>query len=111
MKDILSKLKSVELCLSAHPDNEPNSEFADRITDLIEISKQIKLKIMTKKQIKKLANDLMKYKDEFVSSYTTNDFFETQVTHKEIINVIYSHIALTLIIIDEEENQIHRQTS
>lgn len=111
MKDILSKLKSVELCLSAHPDNEPNSEFADRITDLIEISKQIKLKTMTKKQIKKLANDLMKYKDIYVSSYTTEDFFETQVTHKELINRIYSHIALILSTYDEEKKQKEQQTS
>lgn len=51
MKDILSKLKSVELCLSAHPHNEPNSEFADRITDLIEISEQLKYKEDAIKQL------------------------------------------------------------
>lgn len=54
MKDILSKLKSVELCLLAHPHNEPNSEFADRITDLIEISEQLKYKEdVIKQMIKK----------------------------------------------------------
>lgn len=41
MKLILSKLKSVELCLSAHPDNEKHSEFADRISDLQEIQKEL----------------------------------------------------------------------
>ncbi|MFD1770837.1 hypothetical protein [Sphingobacterium suaedae] len=39
----IQKLKSVLLCLQAHPDNEPDSEFADRISDLEEIieSKQM----------------------------------------------------------------------
>src|SRR5437660_960304 len=35
--DILKKLNSVALCLTVHPDNEENSEFEDRITDLEEI--------------------------------------------------------------------------
>ena len=34
---ILKKLNSTILCLMAHPDNEPNSEFADRIDDLINL--------------------------------------------------------------------------
>jgi len=33
----LNKIKSVKLCLIAHPDNEIDSEFADRISDLEEI--------------------------------------------------------------------------
>ena len=41
MEQILSKLKSVELCLSAHPDNEEHSEFADRISDLQELQKEV----------------------------------------------------------------------
>lgn len=36
-EQILTKLKSLWLCMSAHPDNEPDSEFADRISDLEEI--------------------------------------------------------------------------
>lgn len=35
----LNKLNSVLLCLMAHPDNEPDSEFADRIYDLEELIK------------------------------------------------------------------------
>ena len=42
MENILSKLRSVELCLSAHPDNEEHSEFADRISDLQELQKEVK---------------------------------------------------------------------
>jgi hypothetical protein len=36
-KTMLQKIRSVKLCLMAHPDNEPNSEFEDRISDLEEI--------------------------------------------------------------------------
>lgn len=43
MKKIKQKLRSIELCLSAHPDNEEHSEFADRISDLKEIQKEVKL--------------------------------------------------------------------
>ena len=34
IKEILDTIKSVKLCLMAHPDNEEGSEFADRIDDL-----------------------------------------------------------------------------
>lgn len=40
-KELYQKIRSVKLCLMAHPDNEPDSEFADRIDDLEEI--EIKL--------------------------------------------------------------------
>lgn len=36
-KELLQKIKSVKLCLMAHPNNEKDSEFADRIRDLVEI--------------------------------------------------------------------------
>jgi hypothetical protein len=36
-QEIIQKIKSVKLCLMAHPDNEQNSEFEDRISDLEEI--------------------------------------------------------------------------
>ena len=38
-QEILQKLTSVKLLLMAHPDNELDSEFADRISDLEEIEK------------------------------------------------------------------------
>ena len=34
---IVRKLRSLRLNLQAHPENEPNSEFEDRIDDLTEI--------------------------------------------------------------------------
>ena len=36
-QSIIKKLESLKLNLSVHPENEPNSEFEDRITDLEEI--------------------------------------------------------------------------
>ena len=39
--EILNKIKSVKLCLMAHPDNEIDSEFADRISDLEEIENEL----------------------------------------------------------------------
>ena len=37
----IQKLQSVLLCLQAHPDNEKDSEFADRIDDLEKIIAEI----------------------------------------------------------------------
>jgi hypothetical protein len=36
-EEIKQKLNSIKLCLMAHPDNEPHSEFEDRISTLDEI--------------------------------------------------------------------------
>ena len=41
MKHFLDKIKSVKLCLMAHPDNTEGSEFADRISDLASIEDEI----------------------------------------------------------------------
>jgi hypothetical protein len=56
MSTILEKIKSVKLCLMAHPDNEKDSEFADRISDLEEIEGEIlkkPIKIESKKDLPK----------------------------------------------------------
>jgi len=37
LEEVLKKIKSIKLCLMAHPNNEVDSEFADRISDLEEI--------------------------------------------------------------------------
>lgn len=39
--EILNKIKSVKSCIMAHPDNEQDSEFADRISDLEEIENEL----------------------------------------------------------------------
>lgn len=41
MENFLNKIKSVKLCLMAHPDNKEHSEFADRISDLEEIENEL----------------------------------------------------------------------
>lgn len=40
--ELMRKLRSVKLCLQAHPDNEPGSEFEDRISDLEELEEFLK---------------------------------------------------------------------
>jgi len=42
IKEILDTIKSVKLCLMAHPDNEEGSEFADRIEDLEDIETRLR---------------------------------------------------------------------
>lgn len=42
-KEILRRIRSVKLCLMAHPDNTKGSEFEDRIDDLEEIEQSFKL--------------------------------------------------------------------
>lgn len=36
-KEILRKLRSIRLCLTAHPDYEEGSEFEDRANDIVEL--------------------------------------------------------------------------
>jgi len=55
-EEILQKIKSVLLCLSAHPDNEQGSEFEDRIEDLIEIEAYL----LTENSLKKYDEDDMR---------------------------------------------------
>lgn len=42
MQNLIDKLISVKQCLMAHPDNEENSEFEDRISDLQDIEDSLK---------------------------------------------------------------------
>lgn len=41
-KEILQKLRSIELCLTIHPDYAKGSEFEDRVIDLQEIQEELK---------------------------------------------------------------------
>jgi len=61
MKDFLKKIKSVKLCLMAHPDNQVNSEFADRISDLEEIENKL-ANYWTKSESHHQLGQLEKYK-------------------------------------------------
>ena len=58
MNTIKQKLRSIELCLSAHPDNEEHSEFADRISDLVEIQKEVQNLIEWKESAMKILNEI-----------------------------------------------------
>ncbi len=58
MNTIKQKLRSIELCLSAHPDNEEHSEFADRISDIEIVQKEINDLIEWKKSAMKILNEI-----------------------------------------------------
>jgi len=55
IKEILDTIKSVKLCLMAHPDNEEGSEFADRIDDLVGI--EVKLDRLDSCELHKFLDD------------------------------------------------------
>jgi len=40
-EEMIKRINSVTLCLMAHPHNEPDSEFADRIDDLIKVKESL----------------------------------------------------------------------
>lgn len=63
-KEILRKLRSVELCMTAHPDCEKGSEFEDRIMDLQEIQKALTLTdvVVAKRTLSNLDEDIKKAK-------------------------------------------------
>jgi len=56
-REILKKLRSVSLYLIAHPDNEPDSEFTDRISDIAEIQEEL-----SNRQTPKIVKDYLKNK-------------------------------------------------
>ena len=58
MEQILSKLRSVKLFLSSHPDNEENSEFSDRISDIQELQKEVSNLIEWKKSAMNIFSEI-----------------------------------------------------
>lgn len=88
MENILSKLKSVELCLSAHPDNEEHSEFADRISDLEAMQTHLKEVIDCQKKIVSALKELKFQVKQYASGdIGTEDYFRDEM--KEAENAIY----------------------
>ena len=74
--EILTKIKSVLLLLLAHPDNEPESEFADRIDNLIDIKNELNEREMTSKQ-KYIAGKSYMYSEipkEDTEEYTVSEY-------------------------------------
>lgn len=72
-KDILKRLDSTIGCFMAHPDNEPNSEFADRIDDLLEIKQTLTISTISNR--KKLLIDFRNwwYGNRHTGNTITND--------------------------------------
>lgn len=55
---ILKKINSVKLCMMAHPDNEPFSEFEDRLCDLEDIASFVRDTMPDIRNQHKLLNSL-----------------------------------------------------
>jgi hypothetical protein len=75
--ELLQKIKSIKLCLMAHPDNEVDSEFADRISDLedieFELEKEQKMNAVDIEKLNQLisrtdmsGNDKVKWLVDFI---------------------------------------------
>ena len=62
MSTILEKIKSLKLCLMAHPDYEYGSEFEDRVSDLEEIENELSKNNWIKIESEK---DLPMYTDNY----------------------------------------------
>jgi hypothetical protein len=92
MEQILSKLRSIELCLSAHPDNEEHSEFSDRISDLQTLQKEV--------------NDLVEWKKSAMNIFSQIDL---QAIGKELnigLGKSVSENLLSKIQLHTEKNRI-----
>ncbi len=94
-KEILQKIRSVRLCLLAHPDYELHSEFSDRIEDLKEIESHFE-----NQEIKKLfvwENVLCDYKSGIAFVYA-----ESPEEARELIIEKMGYISQDLILIPRE---------
>ena len=58
LQEIKQKLRSIELCISAHPDNEEHSGFADRISDIQDIQKEVQKLIEWKGSATNILNEI-----------------------------------------------------
>ena len=72
IEEVLKKIKSIKLCLMAHPNNEVDSEFADIISDLeeieIELSKQ--QQCYSEKKVLEQLNILMSLPSSTLDKFT-----------------------------------------
>ncbi|MBW7838598.1 MAG: hypothetical protein H3C36_02935 [Chitinophagaceae bacterium] len=83
MNELLSKLRSIQLCLMAHPDNEPDSEFADRISDLEDLPKEIE-NALEKQRIEGVLNGLKICKEMWAQGTISHEeISENEIYYKE----------------------------
>ena len=75
--ELLQKIKSIKLCLMAHPDNEEHSEFADRISDLEEIEKELSQKLEIVKRVRPILG---------ISCPICDSVFSVQALHTQFFN-------------------------
>lgn len=77
MENIYGKIRSIKLCMMAHPDNEEHSEFADRISDL----EELELEFAPKTQIVKKEHPILG-----VSCPICGSVFSVQALHTKFFN-------------------------
>ena len=83
METIKQKLRAIELCLSAHPDNEEHSEFADRISDLQELPKDIEFEV-EKNRIEGILLGLKICKEMWAQGTISHEnIYENEILYKE----------------------------
>jgi len=90
-KEIKRKLSMVINCLMAHPDNEPNSEFADRIDDLIELKEVLNLPVV--------GVSLLTNKNLNFESWVNNHFKKVGKRFENLVNPTVTYTSQDLIII------------
>ena len=78
MSTTKTKLRSLELYLSTHPDNEVNSECADRLSDVEELINNESALIKRNEELEEYLKEL---KDRF-------EFYDDKTSMKEITELL-----------------------
>ena len=97
METTKQKLRSLELYLSAHPDNEENSECSDRLSDVQELLENETQLQKDKEEILKSLSDSLKVIEWYMDnsnpeSDNQTDFFNIGMNQRaEIESLIQKH--------------------
>jgi len=82
-KEINNKIEMVIRCLMAHPDNEPYSEFADRIDDLIDVNQAITVTRCCKSDSEQLKSEIDTEFEKFVEANTNEQKIAPMYWHND----------------------------
>ncbi|CAB4219588.1 Domain of unknown function DUF551 [uncultured Caudovirales phage] len=84
--ELIEKLESIKLSLEVHPDNQPNSEFEDRIDDLNEIIESLQPK-------EQLSADITDYQRLFDYMHIEHNVILLQQDMQEIARIVMHDFA------------------
>ncbi len=96
-EEILKKIKSVKLCLTAHPDFESGSEFEDRVNDLIAIEYELAPIENPKVGVKRVLNGHQVWfeigvQTFFLEAFEGKNSFATAKFFEKMLNVAFEKI-------------------